>query len=51
MAGAHAAQVERMAQEKVVLLAAAHGVVSEVVQRFSTLDGKLGTRPRRKFRA
>jgi hypothetical protein len=41
MAGAHAARAEKMAQERVVLLATAHGEVDEMAQRVSILEGEL----------
>jgi hypothetical protein len=41
MAGAHAARAEKMAQERVVLLATAHGEVDKMAQRVSILEGEL----------
>jgi hypothetical protein len=39
--GARAAQAERMAQEKAVLLATTHGEADEVAQRVFILEGEL----------
>jgi hypothetical protein len=41
MAEAYAAWAEKMAQERAVLLATAHGEVEEAAQRVSALKGKL----------
>jgi hypothetical protein len=41
MAGPHTAQAERMAQERVILLATARGEASKVAQRVSALDVEL----------
>jgi hypothetical protein len=41
MAGAYAAQVKRMAQERIVLLATTHGEADEVAQKVSALEGEL----------
>jgi hypothetical protein len=41
MAGVHATQAERMAQEKAVLLVTTRGEVGEVAQRVSVLENEL----------
>jgi hypothetical protein len=43
MVETHAARVEMMAQERLVLLATAHGEANEAAQRVSTLDSELMT--------
>jgi hypothetical protein len=46
IAGACTAHVERMAQERVILLVTTHGEVGEAAQRVSTLYVELRMRPR-----